>query len=282
MKGKTRTALLTLITLALIASAAWAGIPFVTKGFDSNYIVEDTRVKDLSPFFYQSSFFPASGDDTKATTIVNRYSVDPRLLGMGRAKGSASVDYSCFPQGSQAERRVGRGRAKFDPFGNAAVVERIPADRECIFYRSQTTFKGNQRQAEGSSVSTTNVLQRLPADAPSECFTRDILCLLNARFKVEIDWTDGSSTEAAVPIATGFDEGFFYFFSSVPGGIAVNLLDTCDEFDTFSVFAQGATNDLGWDLTVTDTETGATRTYTNPLGTTFEPITDTEAFATCP
>ena len=34
-------------------------------------------------------------------------------------------------------------------------------------------------------------------------------------------------------------------------------------------------------LTVTDTQTGAIRTYTNPQGTAFEPIQDTHAFP-CP
>jgi hypothetical protein len=35
-------------------------------------------------------------------------------------------------------------------------------------------------------------------------------------------------------------------------------------------------------LTVTDTQTGAIQTYTNPQGTPFQPIQDTNAFATCP
>ena len=135
MKKWTRWTLM--VTAAvLVASTAWAGIPFAVKGHTSNYIVQDTRVKDLDPFFFQSPFFPAVGDHTKATTIVKRYPADPRLLGMGRAKGTADVDYSCFPESASTERRVGRGRSKFDAFGNAAIVETIPADRECIFYRS--------------------------------------------------------------------------------------------------------------------------------------------------
>jgi hypothetical protein len=35
-------------------------------------------------------------------------------------------------------------------------------------------------------------------------------------------------------------------------------------------------------LTVTDTHTGATRVYTDPQGTPFQPIQDANAFATCP
>jgi hypothetical protein len=35
-------------------------------------------------------------------------------------------------------------------------------------------------------------------------------------------------------------------------------------------------------LTVTDTKTGDVQTYSNPLGATFVPVTDTAAFSTCP
>jgi hypothetical protein len=35
-------------------------------------------------------------------------------------------------------------------------------------------------------------------------------------------------------------------------------------------------------LTLTDTKTGTVKTYTNPLGVAFQPIQDTNAFATCP
>jgi hypothetical protein len=35
-------------------------------------------------------------------------------------------------------------------------------------------------------------------------------------------------------------------------------------------------------LTVTDTRTGAVKTYDNPQGTAFRPIQDSGAFATCP
>ena len=35
-------------------------------------------------------------------------------------------------------------------------------------------------------------------------------------------------------------------------------------------------------LTVTDTETGQTRSYDNPLGNCAPAVTDTSAFATCP
>ncbi len=49
----------------------------------------------------------------------------------------------------------------------------------------------------------------------------------------------------------------------------------------FWVFASATTN-VEFSLRVTDTETGVTREYLNPLGTSAAAITDTGAFAVCP
>ena len=53
-----------------------------------------------------------------------------------------------------------------------------------------------------------------------------------------------------------------------------------DEFWVLVCDDQNTT--IEFDITVTDTKTGSTRTYGNALGQTFKPITDTQAFATCP
>jgi hypothetical protein len=47
------------------------------------------------------------------------------------------------------------------------------------------------------------------------------------------------------------------------------------------VFAAGLT-DVETELTVTDTVAGGTRRYHNAAGTAFQPVQDTDAFATCP
>ena len=46
------------------------------------------------------------------------------------------------------------------------------------------------------------------------------------------------------------------------------------------VFAAGLT-DVEVSLTITDQQTGSTRTYSNAQGTPFAPIQDTAALATC-
>ncbi len=61
------------------------------------------------------------------------------------------------------------------------------------------------------------------------------------------------------------------------------LLNACTPAlgNHFWVFAGGLT-DVEVTTTVTDTASGQVKTYFNPLGTPFQPITDLGAFATCP
>ena len=65
--------------------------------------------------------------------------------------------------------------------------------------------------------------------------------------------------------------------------LVAQLLDACSSNDHFRVFFEGTTRpDIEYNLTVTDTETGVSRVYSNELGQPFQAITDTSAFATCP
>ena len=108
------------------------------------------------------------------------------------------------------------------------------------------------------------------------------LCLNNERFSVSARWrtTDGSSGEAtAVPLTA--DSGYFWFFNSANIEVVVKLLNACSIGGHYWVFAAGLTN-VEVTLAVTDTETGARKSYLNQLGTAFQPIQDTSAFSTCP
>ena len=77
------------------------------------------------------------------------------------------------------------------------------------------------------------------------------------------------------------DTGYFWFFEASSVEVVVKVLDGCPLNAHSWVFAGGLTN-VGVTLTVTDTQTGVTKTYTNPADTPFAPIQDTTAFATCP
>jgi hypothetical protein len=107
------------------------------------------------------------------------------------------------------------------------------------------------------------------------------LCFMAGRFKVTatFDAGHGNAGDAhAVPVG---DSGLLWFFSSSNIEVALKVLDGCALGGHFWFFAGGLT-DVQVTLLVTDTQTGATRTYHNPLGTAFAPIQDTSAFSCSP
>ena len=110
------------------------------------------------------------------------------------------------------------------------------------------------------------------------------LCLNNNRFAVTAAWQ--ASPLGPIALASGAritdKTGYFWFVDPENVELVVKVLNGCFEpFDSYWVFASGLTN-LGVELTVTDTQTGASKGYSNPIGTPFAPILDTGALRTCP
>ncbi len=102
------------------------------------------------------------------------------------------------------------------------------------------------------------------------------LCLNGSRFQVQLSWKDGSgrtSAGHAVPLSN--DTGYFWFTSPDNVEVVLKVLDARGLNGHFWIF-YGALSNLGYTLTVTDTVTGAARTYTNPPGR-FASQGDTEA-----
>jgi hypothetical protein len=108
------------------------------------------------------------------------------------------------------------------------------------------------------------------------------LCLNNGRFAVTADFQstpEGPSAPAtAVPLTT--DTGYFWFFDPSNVEAIAKVLDGCSTNGHYWFFASGLTN-VGVQINVTDTLTGAIKPYSNTLGTAFPPIQDTAAFP-CP
>lgn len=107
------------------------------------------------------------------------------------------------------------------------------------------------------------------------------LCLNNGRFEVTAEWETQQGTSGdghAVPLTP--DTGYFWFFNAANVEVVIKVLDACESRQRFWVFAGGLTN-VRTVLTVRDTETGSQKVYANPPGTPFQPIQDTNAFATC-
>lgn len=108
------------------------------------------------------------------------------------------------------------------------------------------------------------------------------LCLNNNRFKVEATFqVPGQPVGTAQVQKLTADTGYFWFFNADNVEVVVKVLNGCGLNNRYWVFTAGLT-DVRVDLTVTDTETGAVKTYTNPQGTKYVAVQDTAAFATCP
>ena len=110
----------------------------------------------------------------------------------------------------------------------------------------------------------------------------DALLLDDGRFRVIAAWeTPQGETGMGTPVALTEDSGVFWFFGPKNIELMVKVLDACDlASHHYWVFAAGMTN-VGVTLTVTDTVAGETRTWTNPVGTSYLPVQETRAFETC-
>jgi hypothetical protein len=108
------------------------------------------------------------------------------------------------------------------------------------------------------------------------------LCLNNDRFKVRASWRTREGTNGqGQAVEMTADTGYLWFFNQNNVEMVIKVLDACGVNSSYWVFAGGLT-DVQVDITVTDTSTGAVRTYHNSLGTPFQPIQHTSAFGTCP
>jgi len=123
---------------------------------------------------------------------------------------------------------------------------------------------------------------------PFDCVEDDTtLCLVDDRFQVKVDWATSQGT-SGVGMAEELtpDTGYFWFFEEDNVEMVIKVLDACPlpeniNGDRFWVFAGGLTN-VEVNIEVIDSETGVVKNYSNPINTPFQPLQDTNAFATCP
>ncbi len=129
-----------------------------------------------------------------------------------------------------------------------------------------------------------NKIRKITFPGSTESCVSDLttLCLSGGRFKVTTRWTtsDGRNGSGQAVALAGGDTGYFTFFDTGNVEVAVKVLNGCTASGSFWILAGGLT-DVGVGMTVTDTQTGTVRSFTNPPGTPFRPIQDTTTFATC-
>ena len=128
-------------------------------------------------------------------------------------------------------------------------------------------------------VNANNVVDSDPGDP---CSGEDCMRLQRQRFEVRVNWRDfaGNTGSGHVAPFGSDDSGLLWFFDASNWEMLIKVLDGCGINQSFWVFAAATTN-VEYTLYITDTATGATKTYFNPLGTASPALTDTSAFATC-
>jgi len=103
------------------------------------------------------------------------------------------------------------------------------------------------------------------------------LCLNGGRFRVELTWrTLDGQTGAGQAVGLTPDTGYFWFFNPANVEAVVKILDGRGLNSHFWVF-YGALSNVEYTLAVTDTQTGLTRHYFNPVGQ-FGSVGDTQGF----
>jgi hypothetical protein len=128
-----------------------------------------------------------------------------------------------------------------------------------------------------------SVQQWLAPGAPAPCAAGPTtLCLNGGRFRVTVFYaTAVGANGPGMGVSLTGDSGYFWFFDAANIELVVKVLDACTlASQHFWVFAGGLT-DVGVTLIVEDTQSGASQTYNNPIGTPFAPLQDTQAFS-CP
>jgi hypothetical protein len=190
--------------------------------------------------------------------------------------------------GTFAQSPVTTTTFNLSPYAMAFAAGRLWLSTNGFFYSADALNIGAGFTNEGftSFPSPDGTLQFLasgmfPAVLP--CVPGPTVACVANRFKVEVSY-DATPANGAGPATVVLESGKsvkFSFFDPANIELILKVLDACSPpFNKWWVFGGGLTN-VGVTIRVTDTTTGAMKTYTNPKGTLFKSFADTTAFG-CP
>ncbi len=140
------------------------------------------------------------------------------------------------------------------------------AERTVSFdLRPSTSATGELSLA--ARLATPSEIGIVTATARTQVGDPAVLRLLGGRFTVRVDWKDGpdATSDSGFQVPYSDNTGFFWFFDQSNIELVVKILDGGPINGNFWFF-HGGLSDVEYDITVTDLETGAERTYHNPPG----------------
>ncbi|HEX2252345.1 MAG TPA: M12 family metallo-peptidase, partial [Thermoanaerobaculia bacterium] len=162
--------------------------------------------------------------------------------------------------------------------------------RVALFSNPTKTWAGQPAGIPGQRDNATSMNQASPTVAlfaesafsdRSACVPGDsTLCLAGGRFEVRMDWQDGETLRQARAVAMSDESGYFWFFRDGNVEVLTKVIDGCAANSHYWSFLTGLT-DRGFEVTVRDTKSGLSRSYSNTKGQAFVPVQDTGAFPTC-
>ncbi len=228
-----------------------------------------------------SSFIPTNYADGQGVTVTIAVSPDPSVqaFAVDDTPPAGWVVSDVSPGGSWD---ANNGQVKWGPFFDnqsreLTYVATPPAGETGVrFFDGRASFDGRSDAITGA--------RSIARGATATCTdTATAMCLNNERFRVEVEWEDfQDNTGSGMVVEFGSnDSGLFWFFDADNWEMLVKVLNGCAITNHYWVFSAATTN-VEYTLRVTDTQTGVSKSYFNPLGTSAAAITDTGALATCP
>jgi hypothetical protein len=223
----------------------------------------------------------AAGEGDAGAAVAAGVSPAPRNL-TARAVASDTVVLGWVGRlGAGGEFRIEQAAlgGSFVEIGRSAgasfTVSGLAPATGYVFRVRSSGPRGDSPYSNEASVATLGLVGLCVADGHT-------LCLHGGRFRAGASWATatGSGAASAAPWSAD-DSGLLWFFQADNWELLVKVIDGCALDRSFWVFF-AATSDVQYSVTVSDTQTGATRVYFHPAGSVAAPTTDTGALAVCP
>lgn len=251
--------------LELVVEIARDPAPGVTQSASVASTVSDPDLRDntaSATVEIAAAELAAAIEAPGSVVAGNVFTATARISNRGTAAAPDVVAAALLPAGVRGV--ASRGCAE-DPAGFAActlgTVE-AGAVREVEWdLRAGVDVTG----ARSLTVRATSAAETAVATAGVAVTDAGVLPLVGGRFEVRVDWRDGASSGPGRATPYSDHTGFFWFFDPGNVELVVNLFDG-GEINRHYWFFSGALTGLEHEIAVTDVETGAVQTYTNPAG----------------
>jgi len=171
--------------------------------------------------------------------------------------------------------------ADLGPGSSALLAAALADDRS--YYLVTASEEPGDDGAFSTFVACSGAARVLAGDGSMPAYDGRFGEVGGGRFRISATWRDfqgGTGDARFVPLGSQ-DSGVLWFFAPTNFEVMIKVLDACDLNNRYWVFFAAVTS-VEFEIKVTDTFTGATKTYTNQLGVSAPAVTDTNAFETCP